>query len=228
MSVSSVEPVPARDAAVLIVTRDSPAGIETYMLRRSAGSRAFPDAYVFPGGAVDDDDRSAVARGQLAGTWRPAEHEFVYAAIRETFEECGLLYADAPIAPERLRASRAELLQGARTFAHVVDALGVRLDAEALHYFARRIAPPDAPIRFDARFFVARLPLHQRPEADEAETSSGRWIRPAEMVAAAEAKVAHVLPPTVLYLRRLAAFDNVASLLAFADAQATVEPDRRL
>ena len=227
MSVSSLEPVPARDAAVLIVTRNGPAGIEAYMLRRNAGSRAFPDAYVFPGGAVDDGDRGPIARGQLVGAWRPAEHEFAYAAIRETFEECGLLYADAAVPPDRLRADRAELLARTRTFAEIVDALGVRLDARALHYFARRVAPPGAPIRFDARFFVAELPLEQLPEADEAETSGGRWVRPAEMVAAAEAKAVHVLPPTVLYLRRLAAFTEVRALLAFADAQEAVEPDRR-
>ena len=197
------------------------------MLRRSARSRAFPDAYVFPGGAVEDEDRSALARAQLTGTWRPAEHEFAYAAIRETFEECGLLYADAPVSPERLRAARAELLAGTRTFAQIVAALGVRLDAPALRYFARRVAPPQAPIRFDARFFVAELPPDQVPEADATETASGRWVRPAAMVAEAEAQTAHVLPPTVLYLRRLATFGDVHSLLAFAEAQETVEPDRR-
>lgn len=227
MSVSSVEPVPARDAAVLIVTRDGPSGIEAYMLRRSAASRAFPDAYVFPGGAVDDDDRNLAARARLAGAWRPAEHEFTHAAIRETFEECGLLYADRPVPLERLRAGRRELLAGTRTFAEIVDGFGVRLDAGAVRYFARRVAPPTAPIRFDARFFVAEVPAGQLPEADRSETSSGCWVRPAEMVAAAEAKAAHVLPPTVLYLRRLAEFDDVRALLDFADAQTTVEPDRR-
>jgi recombination protein RecT len=227
MSVSPAEPTSARDAAVLIVTRDRPGGLEAYMLRRSGQSRAFPDAYVFPGGAVDDDDRTAAARARLAGTWRPVEHEFAYAAIRETFEECGLLYAVAPVSTERTRAARKELLARTRTFGEVVDTLGVRLDAQALRYFARRIAPPQAPIRFDARFFVAELPPGQRPEADEAETASGRWVRPAEMVAEAEAATVHVLPPTLLYLRRLAGFTDVRSLLAFAEAQETIEPDRR-
>ena len=217
----------ARDAAVLIVARDAAAGIEVYMLRRSSAARAFPDAYVFPGGAVDEADRSPAAQAQLAGPWRPEEHEYTYAAIRETFEECGLLFADAPVDALRLRAARAQLLAKTRTFAEVVDDLGVQLDARAVHYYARRIAPPHAEHRFDVRFFVAEVPHGQVAEADDGETSGGRWVLPAEMVAAAEAQTLRMPPPTVLYLRRLAEFADTATLLAFAAEQRTIEPDRR-
>lgn len=217
----------ARDAAVVIVARDAPGGIEVYMLRRSASSRAFPDAYVFPGGAVDEDDRSPAARAQLVGPWRPDDHEFTYAAIRETFEESGLLFADVPIDEARLRTARGQLLAKSRTFAELVDELGVRLDARAVRYYARRIAPPTAEHRFDARFFVAGVPHGQAAEADEGETSGGRWVQPGEMVAAADAQTVRILPPTVLYLRRLAEFTDAASLLAFAAEQRTIEPDRR-
>ncbi len=109
----------------------------------------------------------------------------------------------------------------------MVHGLGVRLDARAVHYYARRIAPPTAEHRFDVRFFVAALPPDQSAEADEGETSGGRWVQPAEMVAAADAQTARILPPTVLYLRRLAEFPDTASLLAFAAQQRTIEPDRR-
>jgi 8-oxo-dGTP pyrophosphatase MutT (NUDIX family) len=217
----------ARDAAVLIVARDAAAGIEVYMLRRSSAARAFPDAYVFPGGAVDEADRSPAARAQLAGPWHPEEHEYTYAAIRETFEECGLLFADAPVDARRLRAARAQLLAKTQTFAEVVDELGVRLDAQAVRYYARRVAPPHSEHRFDARFFVAAAPPDQAAEADEGETSGGRWVLPAEMVAAAEAQTLRIQPPTILYLRRLAEFPDAASLLAFAAEQRTIEPDRR-
>ena len=222
-----MHPTQARDAAVLIVARDAAAGMEIYMLRRSSAARAFPDAYVFPGGAVDEADRTPAARAQLAGPWRPDEHEFTYAAIRETFEECGLLFADAPVDEQRLRAARTQLLAKTRTFPGVVDELGVRLDARAVHYYARRIAPPTAEHRFDVRFFVAELPHGQAAEADDGETSGGRWVRPAEMVAAAEAQTVRILPPTVLYLRRLAEFAGTGALLAFAAEQRTIEPDRR-
>src|ERR1700674_3246689 len=88
---------PPRDAATVIVARNGAAGLEVYMLRRSSKSKAVPDAYVFPGGTVDRGDRSPQARMRLVGTWRPSEPAFTYTAIRETFEECGLLFADTPI-----------------------------------------------------------------------------------------------------------------------------------
>jgi 8-oxo-dGTP pyrophosphatase MutT (NUDIX family) len=118
-----------RDAATTIVCRDTDNGIEVYMLRRSSRSPAVPDAYVFPGGTLDNNDKSPQARMRLVGDWRPAEPAFTYAAIRETFEECGLLFATRPIPGDDLRAARNRMIEGKRNFSETLIDLDARLDA---------------------------------------------------------------------------------------------------
>ena len=179
---------PPRDASTVIVTRDSANGIEVYLLRRSSRSTAIPDAYVFPGGTLDNTDKSPQARMRLVGQWRPAEPAFTYAAIRETFEECGLLFAVEPVPLEALRAARTKMLKHERSFSETLIDLDVRLDAHAVRYFSRWITPISSPHRFDARFFVARAPKEQVAEADELETFDGCWIRPADALAQVENK----------------------------------------
>jgi 8-oxo-dGTP pyrophosphatase MutT (NUDIX family) len=195
------------------------------MLRRSATSPAFPDVFVFPGGTVDPDDRSPAAGAALVGHTRPDDPGLTFAAIRETFEESGLLFGDAPVAAEPLRAARIALLAGKGSFLTTLRELGVRLDAGALHYFARRITPASATHRFDARFFVARAPVDQVAEADAFETSDGRWVRPAEMLAAAERNDVRLASPTARYLERIRDVPDVATLIALADGQETAAID---
>lgn len=210
---------PPRDAATVIIARDAAAGIEVYMLRRSSRSPAAPDAYVFPGGTMDNTDRSPQARLRLAGNFRPSEPGFTYAAIRETFEECGVLFATTPVVVSKLRAARTLMLEGKRTFSETLIDLDVQLDATAVHYFSRWITPAVVPQRFDARFFVARMPEGQIAEVDEFETYDGRWMSPAEAIEAAAAREILVVFPTVKHLERLASFQDVASLLKQADAK---------
>jgi recombination protein RecT len=218
-----------RDASTVIVARDGERGIEVYMLRRSSKSPAVPDAYVFPGGTLDSTDYSPQARMRLAGRWRPAEPAFTFAAIRETFEECGLLYAVGPVEYERLRAARTTMLEGKRTFAETLIDLNVRLDAASVHYFSRWITPPVIPQRFDARFFVARAPDGQVPEADAFETYDGRWVYPADALEAAEKETMQLIFPTIKHLERVGQFATVDELLAFAEKKKTipVTPDVR-
>lgn len=218
-----------RDAATIVVLRDGDAGVEVYMLRRSSKSPGFPDAYVFPGGTLGDSDKSPQARMRLEGQWRPAEPAFTFAAIRETFEECGLLFATTPIDRDVLRAARTKMLEGARSFSETLIDLDVRLDAAAVRYFSRWITPPIQPHRFDARFFVARAPEGQEPEADAFETYDGKWIRPAEALAAAERDEMQLIFPTIKHLERFGTFAKVDDVLAFADTKKTipVTPDVR-
>src|ERR1700677_3908469 len=115
-NVSQVSVTSPRDASTVVVCRDTEAGIEVYLLRRSSKSPGFPDAYVFPGGTLDKTDYSPQARMRLAGQWRPAEPAFPYAAIRETYEECGLLFTVEPVDQEALRAARTRMLKGERSF----------------------------------------------------------------------------------------------------------------
>jgi 8-oxo-dGTP pyrophosphatase MutT (NUDIX family) len=189
------------------------------MLRRSATSPAFPDVFVFPGGTVDPDDRSPAALATLVGHTRPDDPGLTFAAIRETFEESGLLFAETPVAAGALGAARTALLAGEMPFLATLRELGVRLDAGALHYFARRITPPPATHRFDARFFVARAPADQVAEADAFETADGRWVRPAEMLAAAQRSDLGLASPTARYLERIRDVPDVATLIALADGQ---------
>lgn len=211
-----------RDAATVIIARDTAAGLEVYMLRRSSKSKAVPDAYVFPGGTVDRSDLSPQARMRLVGTWRPAEPAFTYAAIRETFEECGLLFADKPIPEDRLRDARNRTLAGTITFHQALVELDVHLDASAVHYFSRWITPPSIPHRFDARFFVANVPAGQVAEVDAFETYDGRWVAPADMLKAAKSHELQIVFPTAKHLERVGEFPDVAALLTYADRKNTI------
>jgi 8-oxo-dGTP pyrophosphatase MutT (NUDIX family) len=218
-----------RDAATVIVCRDTDEGIEVYMLRRRSNSPALPDAYVFPGGTVDNNDKSPQARMRLVGQWRPAEPAFTYAAIRETFEGCGLLFSVAPIDAGVLRTARNRMIVGERSFSETLIDIDARLDATAVRYFSRWITPPVVPQRFDARFYVARAPEGQVAEADAQAIYDGRWVRPADVLAAVERQELQMIFPTIKHLERVGEFANVDALFAFADTKKTmpVTPDVR-
>ncbi len=211
-----------RDASTVIVCRDTDAGIEVYLLRRGSNSPGFPDAYVFPGGTLDKTDYSPQARMRLTGEWRPAEPAFTYAAIRETYEECGLLFSVEPVEHDALRAARTEMLAGRRSFSETLIDLNARLDARAVRYFSRWITPSVNPHRFDARFFVARAPLNQTAEADALETYDGRWVRPADALAQAENKEIQMIFPTIKHLERVGGFANVYDLMAYTETKKTI------
>jgi 8-oxo-dGTP pyrophosphatase MutT (NUDIX family) len=218
-----------RDASTVIICRDSDAGIEVYLLRRSSRSTMIPDAYVFPGGILDNSDKSPQARMRLTGEWRPAEPAFTYAAIREAFESCGLLYSTAPVAPDLLREARTRMIEGKRTFGETLIDLDARLDATAVRYFSRWITPPVVPQRFDARFFIARVPADQIAERDAVETYDGSWWRPADALAAVERDEMQMVFPAIKHLERIRAYATVNDLFAFADTKKTipVTPDVR-
>jgi 8-oxo-dGTP pyrophosphatase MutT (NUDIX family) len=218
---------PVRDAATVLVGRDTPQGLEVFMVRRNAAAAWLPDVYVFPGGAVDAADRDAAAHARLLGSAGDVDPSFVITAARETFEEGGLLFADRPIDPVALGAARRELLAGTVTFADVLARFDAAIDAGQLRYFSRWITPPtEQPRRFDARFFVGRIPGDQIAEADAVEVLEGRWLRPLEALAAYERGEIGLIFPTVKHLERIAPHTTVAELLEFAAAKriATVQP----
>jgi 8-oxo-dGTP pyrophosphatase MutT (NUDIX family) len=221
--------VTVRDAATVLVTRDAPDGLEVYLVRRHAKASWLGDVHVFPGGAVDDADRAAAARGSLlCGSAGAVDPAFAITAARESFEESGLLFADRPIAPEPLSAARRAMLEGELTFAQALERFDTRVDASQLRFFSRWITPAGVePRRFDARFFVARVPRDQIAEADALEVMDGRWMRPLAALAAYERGEIGMIFPTVKHLERIAPFRSVDELLAFAAAKriATVQPD---
>jgi recombination protein RecT len=206
-------------AATVMIARDTPSGIEVFMLRRSSRSAFMPDMFVFPGGRVESQDAGGEALAKLAGTLPPLDASCVYAAVRETFEECGLLFATSIIDAGALTAARVQLLAGGLTFAAALDALETRIDAGALRYFSRWITPPSEPRRFDTHFFVARAPANQAAQADARETHDGLWIAPREALARSAAGAFALIFPTIKHLERVADFDSIDALLAFAAAK---------
>jgi 8-oxo-dGTP pyrophosphatase MutT (NUDIX family) len=213
-----------RPAATVMLLRPDPAGFAVYMLRRSARSRFVPDAYVFPGGAVDAADRALAASAGVRGWAGPAAPELAVAALREMFEEAGILLAvardgaasriDAPT----LAALRTELNGGA-SLAAILDRHGLALDAGALTYYSNWVTPVTEPIRFDAHFFIARAPEDQIAAADAVEVHDGVWIAPAEALARADRGEMTIIFPTRKHLERLAAQPDIEAMLAHARAR---------
>jgi 8-oxo-dGTP pyrophosphatase MutT (NUDIX family) len=194
--------------------------VEVLMLRRPAAMKFAPGAYVFPGGSVDPADY-----GMAVGWHGPSPAEFgarlgasaevaralVCAAVRETFEESGLLLAGAPDggpvavpAGASWDADRAALASGALTLAELLSRRGLVLRADLLVPWARWITPEGEPRRFDARFFAAALPDGQQVVGHEAEAEHVAWLRPASAVGAARAGEISLLPPTAATLNDLA------------------------
>ena len=225
-----------RRAASVILTRPGPAGgLEIFLLRRAAGSTFVPNAFVFPGGAVDPGDADernlalidGLGEARLQREFRvtvspalptdaapPDAREraaLVAAALRELFEEAGILLAAAPlrqldrsVAPQSLF----ETLRAARQ----------RADATALTLFSHWVTPPSeiATRRFDAYFFLARAPHDQFATADANETHDGIWIAPLAALERARAGDLHLVFPTIKHLERLAEFGSIDRLFEFA------------
>ena len=220
-----------RDASTVIVTRDTDAGIEVYLLRRSSNSPGFPDAYVFPGGTLDKTDYSPQARMRMVGQWRPAEPAFTYAAIRETFEESGILLArprgsnvlvDAKRASEIEAASRAALCDGKTTFLSVLADSGMVLALDELVPYAHWITPEGMPKRFDTWFFLAAAPPEQAGAHDGKESTDSIWVSPREALAGGESGRFKLPFPTTRNLIRLGKQGNVKAALADSQGKEVV------
>lgn len=237
--------VPVRPAATIMLLEDRP-DLHVLLLRRRVGSAFVGGMSVFPGGGVDLadaqpeveaccaglDDRIAsrrlgVPRGGLA---------YWVAAVRETFEEAGVLLAvdaasgrhldlSSPAVAQRFAKLRAEVDAGRARLADAVRLEGLRLSVDVIHYAARWITPEGPPRRYDTRFFVAALPTGQIAVHDDREAVDSEWRRPADALACFARGELAMLPPTVGMLRILAGFSHAADAVAAAAAQED-GPDR--
>ncbi len=228
-----------RDAATVILLRQAASGVEAFLLRRTAELEFAPGAYVFPGGSVDarDGDETVGWAGPAPADFGalldvPPDHAraLVCAAVRETFEESGVLLAglsDSPADLVRdsaaLAGDRHALLTGSASLGEVLGRRGLVLRADLLTPWARWITPEASPRRFDTWFFAAALPPGQTataaPEgfgdhADPGESESGAWLGPAAALEAAQAGEITLLPPTAVTLGELAGHHDVAGILA--------------
>jgi 8-oxo-dGTP pyrophosphatase MutT (NUDIX family) len=217
-----------RDAATVIVARDTSEGLQVFMVRRNAGAAFLPDRYVFPGGRVDDADRDEASR-RIHGSAGEVDAAYAMTAARETFEEVGLLFAGSAVDAGVLGELRREMHAGRLAFGAVLERLGTAIDASKLRYFSRWVTPKAefATRRFDTRFFVARAPEDQVAEADATEVSDGRWFAPSEALAAHARGEINLIFPTIKHLERIAPYRTVEELLAFAGAKTivTVTPE---
>jgi 8-oxo-dGTP pyrophosphatase MutT (NUDIX family) len=245
IAAGELDPANARDAATVMVVRESTglgsaaSGIEVLMLRRPASMKFAAGAYVFPGGSVDPADGTAKI-GWLGpdaaefGRWLGATPELaralVCAAVRETFEEAGVLLAGTPdgevVVPDgpSWEADRAALTAGEISLAVLLDRRGLVLRADLLTPWARWITPLAEPRRFDARFFAAALPAGQQVVAHAAEADKIAWVRPADALAAARKGEMSLLPPTSTTLAEFAAAAGVADILGRERAVTPIQP----
>jgi 8-oxo-dGTP pyrophosphatase MutT (NUDIX family) len=223
----------------VVLAREGARGVEVLLVRRPIASRFAADAWVFPGGAVDPEDRDPalgehLPEGDLREwTRRLALDEsaealgYLTAAVRETWEETGILIARTH-APEAARAARTELLAGA-PFAELLDRHRLRLAFDRLAYIAHWITPTSEPRRYDARFFLAAVGEEAVCELVGEELVESRWFRPADAVEELSGDRLRLLPPTIHTLQRLSDAPSLADLWhAMRDAPVrTVRPRMR-
>jgi 8-oxo-dGTP pyrophosphatase MutT (NUDIX family) len=235
-----VEP---RDAATLLLVRDAPEApsadasrIEVFMLRRNHRSAFVAGAYVFPGGAVDREDRAAETFALVDGIDDATasarmgyEHgglAFWVAAIRETFEEAGVLLArdhasGAAINPEiaaGLDHERAPVASGDRSFAALIADQGLVLDGGALRVLSRWITPSPAPRRYDTWFFVAPAPPDHTYVHDDDETVASEWLGATAALERSRTRSIDLIYPTFRTLQAIERFPSCAHLFAALDA----------
>ncbi len=225
-----------RPAATLILVRDTNSGMEVFMIRRSQAAEFVGGAHVFPGGGVDAADASAELAAYCEGLddfeasrllgVEQGGLAYWTAALRECFEEAGLLlahdaggeYADLN-QPQRVQIFaqwRESVRAGRATLADLCREHQLRLAAGRMAYYSHWITQPGRPRRYDTRFFVAEAPLAQTPSHDNSETIDHVWIEPAEALERHRRGELHLVFPTIKTLESIARFNSAAALMEFA------------
>ena len=206
------EPAPLRPAATVLLLRDGPGGLEVLMTRRSMTASFAPGAYVFPGGGIDAADAQAHGMAQRRTKQSDLHLTQAIAAIRESFEELGILFARHA---QGRWADNADIAQIDRKapFAAQCQAQGLTLAADQVFVLAHWITDRDLPRRFDVPFLVARMPEGQTPVADESEQFEPVWVRPQDALERHAAGQFFIIFPTIRTLERLKAFATVDAVL---------------
>jgi len=233
--------VPVRPAATVMLVRDGDAGLEVFMLRRTLSAAFASGMYVFPGGRVDDADHAeeleVICDGlddtSASGILQIEHGGLAYwvAAIRECFEEAGVLLAAEAVgragAGEVVRFDDDDVIARFETARRAVHGGELSLSAlcaqenlvlttDGIHYVSHWITPVGESRRFDTRFFLARAPQAQEPLHDDHETIESLWVKPADAIARFHAGELGMFPPTLANLEFLAPFDTADDALAAA------------
>lgn len=231
MSEPETTAVPARPAATVVILRDGPEGIETFMVVRHHAIDFASGALVFPGGKVDAQDATSDWDELAPGTaLRPAREYFV-AAARETFEEAGFLLArrrgtqdllGADDVHRLVESDRARLIKNEITFAELMRRENLEVAMDMLVPFAHWITPMPVPKRFDTQFLLVAAPVVQMGAHDGSESVEGVWIRPQVALQDAEEKRRTLVFATAMNLKKLTAYRSVAETVAATRATPVV------
>jgi len=230
---------PRNAATVMLLRPCPPDGVEVLMLRRTAAMKFAPGAYVFPGGSVDEADFSAEIGwqgpspadfGARLGCSAELAGALVCAAVRETFEESGVLLAGTPdgavaaLAGSTWEADRMALTAGTLTLPGLLAKHGLAVRADLLVPWTRWITPEAEPRRFDTWFFAAALPAGQEATGHLAEADKTAWLRPADAISAARGGTISLLPPTAATLNEFTKCGDLADILGRRRTVAPVQP----
>jgi 8-oxo-dGTP pyrophosphatase MutT (NUDIX family) len=230
-----IPPVTPRDAATVMLLRPAEhgagtdAGLQVYMLRRMPTMAFAPGAFVFPGGSVDPRDAEIEVEwaGPDAAEWAqmidaPPElaRALICAAVRETFEESGVLLAGptpgtvvADTRGDDWEADRQALLERSVSLAGLLRQRGLVLRSDLLRAWSRWITPVTEERRYDTRFFAAALPAGPRARDVSGEADKAGWVQPAEALDAARRREIVLLPPTAVTLGELGACERLSTAL---------------
>ncbi len=239
LAAGELQPVAARRAATVVLLRETGGGLQAYLLRRRTTMAFAAGMYAFPGGAVDPRD----GEGRIGwagpppeewalrlGTDRASAQAVVCAAVRETFEESGVLLAGpdgesvvADTSGPGWQQDRADLEAHRLSFAEFLARRGLVLRSDLLGAWARWITPEFEERRYDTWFFAAVLPGGQRAADSTGEADRVTWTEPSEAVRGFEAGQLGMLPPTITVLRELAPLTSPRTVLEAA-ATRTLAP----
>jgi len=232
---------PPRRAGTVMLLRDGDAGPEVFMLRRVSGMEFAPSMMVFPGGGVDERDGESGLpwAGPAPAEWAdrlgcsPAEAQmYVAAAIREVFEECGVLLASpsasGPLArvddPE-WRDIRLALVDRRLSLADVLHDRGLVLRSDLIVAKAHWLTPVFEPRRYDTWFFAALMPPFQLADGETTEADHADWFVPSELLRAYAAGSALMLPPTVICVEEIRDAPSAAAVVVHSDDLPLIMPE---
>jgi 8-oxo-dGTP pyrophosphatase MutT (NUDIX family) len=231
-------PVEPKPASTVVLLRDGDSGIDVYLLRRHAAMAFAAGMYAFPGGRVDprDYDSEVGWTGPPAAEWasrmacpEPEARALVCAAVRETFEESGVLLAGSSsgsvVGDTRgadWESDRIALVDRSLPFTEFVARRGLVIRTDLLAYWAHWITPEFEPRRYDTRFFVARMPEGQLTRDVSGEADRAHWIATADAVREIEDGAMAMLPPTSVTIKQVASHRVVADVLAAAASRPVV------
>lgn len=230
-------PPAAVSSATILLLRDDRGALEVFMVQRHHQIDFATGALVFPGGKTDPADREPALRAHCAGAERFDDETLALrvSAVRETFEECGVLVArargetalldEARVRPLETKY-RADLVAGRVTLREIAEAHDLVLATDALVPFAHWITPTFMPKRFDTHFYLVTAPADQVAAHDGEESVDSVWIRPDDAVADAKAKRRTIIFPTLNNVMKLGRSKTVAEALerAHTEPLVTVQP----